>query len=319
MTLVDPYQRTINYLRLSITDRCNLRCRYCRPHDLAANHSHRLLHDREIVFLAQQAIDLGVEKIRVTGGEPLVRPGVIGLLAQLRALVGLQHLVLTTNGLLLSRYAADLSSAGIKRINVSIDSLRHDRFHDITRGGSLEEWNYGIEAAEKAGLTVKLNVVVMAGVNDDEVVDFARFGSERGWTVRFIEYMPFSGDHYQAMDEQVLHERLDRAGFSLVALSSGPIAGPAREYALAGRAGKIGFISARSCPFCRQCNRLRITAYGEGRGCLFSSEGVNLKPALETFDRQQLKKQLLHLAAQKPQQYASLSQGEQVVMSAVGG
>lgn len=319
MTLIDPYQRTINYLRLSITDQCNLRCRYCQPHGPTANRTRRLLRDREILFLAQQAIDLGVEKIRITGGEPLVRPGVIGLLAELRALEGLQHLVLTTNGLLLSRYAPDLAAAGVKRINVSIDSLHHNRFRDITRGGSLVEWCRGIDAAEKAGLTVKLNVVVMAGVNDDEVVDFVRFASQRGWTVRFIEYMPFSGDHYEALDEQVVHERLERAGFSLVALPSGPIAGPAREYALADRPGKVGFISARSCPFCRQCNRLRITAYGEGRGCLFSDAGIDVRPALEAFDRDLLKEQLMQLAAQKPQQYVSLDQGEQVVMSAVGG
>lgn len=319
MTLIDPYQRTINYLRLSITDQCNLRCRYCQPHGRAANRTRRLLRDREIMFLAQQAIDLGVEKIRITGGEPLVRSGVIRLLSELRALEGLQHLVLTTNGLLLSRYAPDLAAAGVKRINVSIDSLRHERFREITRGGSLVEWCRGIDAAEKVGLTVKLNVVVMAGVNDDEVVDFVRFASQRDWTVRFIEYMPFAGDHYKAMDEQVLHERLDRAGFSLAPLPSGKVAGPAREYAVAGGAGKVGFISARSCPFCQQCNRLRITAYGEGRGCLFSTEGINVRPALETFDRELLKDQLMQLASQKPQQYVSLDRGEQVVMSAIGG
>ena len=252
-------------------------------------------------------------------GEPLVRPGVIPLLTQLRALDGLQHLVLTTNGLLLSRHAADLATAGLERINVSIDSLRHNRFHDITRGGSLIEWCRGIDAAEKAGLAVKLNVVVMAGVNDDEVVDFVRFASQRGWSVRFIEYMPLSGNHYTAVDEQILHERLEQAGFALTPLPSAKIAGSAREYSVAGTTGKVGFISARSCPFCRQCNRLRVTAYGEGRGCLFSCEGINLKPALEAFDDVQLKKHLTRLAAQKPPHYESLSQGGQVVMSAVGG
>ncbi|PLX94180.1 MAG: GTP 3',8-cyclase MoaA [Desulfuromonas sp.] len=318
MRLVDPYQRTINYLRLSITDRCNLRCCYCQPHDPAPKRN-RLLTDKEIVFLAKQAIALGVEKIRVTGGEPLVRPGVIALLNDLRALDGLKHLVLTTNGVLLTRHADELVSAGLSRINVSIDSLRQNRFYEITRGGSLVDWWRGVDAAEKAGLAVKLNVVVMAGVNDDEVVDFVRFGSQRGWTVRFIEYMPFAGEAYQPLDEQVLRDRLDQAGFALTPVSGSQIAGPAREYAVAGTMGKVGFISARSCPFCHDCNRLRITANGEGRGCLFSSEGIDLRPALERFDGVVLRTQLVRLAAQKPQQYRALPQDGQVEMSAVGG
>ena len=319
MRLIDPYQRTINYLRLSITDRCNMSCCYCRPDGRMSNRTKRLLRDEEILFLARHAIALGVEKIRVTGGEPLVRPGVISLLRDLRALDGLKHLVLTSNGLLLSRYADDLSHLGLKRINVSIDSLRADRFRDITRGGSLVDWCRGIDASQKAGLRVKLNVVVMAGINDDEVVDFVHFGSQRGWTVRFIEYMPLSGEHYHALDEQVLRNRLEQAGIVLLANPAGELAGPAREYGIEGRDGRVGFISARSCPFCRQCNRLRITAYGEGRGCLFSADGIDLKPALETFDRETLKAQLLQLTASKPQHYVSLGQGEDVVMSAVGG
>ena len=320
MGMIDPFQRKINYLRLSITDHCNLSCRYCRSGQPKRHPGVRLLSDDELVFLARQAIGLGVEKLRITGGEPLVRPGVIPLLERLRALDGLKHLVLTSNGLLLSRYASSLAALGLERVNVSIDSLKPDRFFDITRGGSLTQWRRGIDRAETAGLKLKLNVVVMKGINDDEVVDFAQLSAQRGWVVRFIEYMPFGGaGRFEPVAEEVLQRRLQDGGYDLKLLPAAGIAGPAREYALVGTQGKVGFISAQSCPFCRQCNRLRITAYGEAKGCLFSPEGIDLRPVLEARDGQTLSRYLRQLIAEKPPRYESMAPGESLLMSAIGG
>ena len=187
----DQYGRTINYLRLSITDRCNFRCRYCMPEAGVDKQSHQqILRYEELLRIAKAATTLGIDKIRVTGGEPLVRKGVVSFLGQLSALPGVQDLALTTNGFFLGELAQPLRDAGVKRVNVSIDSLNDQTFSEITRGGKLQQVLAGIEAADAVGLKIKLNMVVMRGINDHEINDFARLSLDRPWSVRYIEYMP---------------------------------------------------------------------------------------------------------------------------------
>jgi cyclic pyranopterin phosphate synthase len=192
--LFDSFQRPLNYLRISVTDRCNLRCIYCMPPEGIPLMSHEdILSYEEICIVARAAAELGIVKVRLTGGEPLVRAKLTNLLAMLARIQGIDDISLTTNGVLLQRYADELKGAGLRRVNVSLDSLRSDRFHRITRVGDLGDVLGGIEAARQAGLDpVKTNMVVIRGVNDDEVLDFARLTIEGEWHVRFIEYMPFS-------------------------------------------------------------------------------------------------------------------------------
>ncbi len=325
MKLVDNYRRVINYMRLSVTDRCNLRCRYCMPADGVQATAHaQILTYEDLLFLSQTAVDLGVEKIRITGGEPLVRKGIIPFLEQLHALKGLQHLVLTTNGLLLERDAQNLKDAGVGCLNVSVDSLQPQRYAHITRGGDLTSWWRGIEAAQHAGLRLKLNVVVMRGINDDEVHDFAALAAQNPWAVRFIEYMPTlqsPDSSLQGIETQTLLESL-RRHYTLEPILRQAQAGPAQEFRLNGGKGSVGFIAAISCPFCHNCNRIRISATGKGRSCLFAQDEMDLKSAIRQRNAAALSAELMQLVAQKPQKH---SLGEQthtqgaVAMSAIGG
>jgi len=281
--LSDSFQRPLNYLRISVTDRCNLRCIYCMPPEGIPLMSHEdILSYEEICIVARAAAELGIVKVRLTGGEPLVRARVTNLLAMLAQIQGIDDISLTTNGVLLQRYADELKSAGLRRVNVSLDSLRSDRFHRITRMGNLDDVLRGIEAARQAGLNpVKTNTVVMRGTNDDEVLDFARLTIEGEWHVRFIEYMPFSkgekADHLLVTVSEI-KQRIETLGELEPSLSSG--GGPARYFRLPGARGTIGFISPVSEHFCRACNRLRLTADGKLRPCLFSDTEIDLREPL---------------------------------------
>ena len=243
MALLDPHGRCINYLRLSVTDRCNLRCRYCMPAEGMALVGHDdILSYEELLRIARAAVAIGVEKIRVTGGEPLVRRGIIDFLRQLVALPGLQRLVLTTNGMMLPEMAAPLRNAGVESLNISLDSLRPLTFAAITRGGDLRQVLAGIEAAESAGFRfIKINVVVMRGVNDEEIEEFAALTMERPWRVRFIEYMPTLAE--PGWEETVVPgteilARLSRR-FTMTDEASENLAGPARYQRIAGAAGRM--------------------------------------------------------------------------------
>jgi len=281
--LSDSFQRPVNYLRISVTDRCNLRCIYCMPSEGIPLMSHQdILSYEEICIVAQAAAELGIVKVRLTGGEPLVRAKVTNLLAMLARIQGIDDISLTTNAVLLQRYADELKSAGLRRVNVSLDSLRSDRFHRITRMGNLDDVLRGIEAARQAGLNpVKTNTVVMRGTNDDEVLDFARLTIEGEWHVRFIEYMPFSNgekaDHLLVPVSEI-KQRIETLGELEPSPSSG--GGPARYFRLPGARGTIGFISPVSEHFCRACNRLRLTADGKLRPCLFSDTEIDLREPL---------------------------------------
>lgn len=285
--MIDQYSRNINYMRISVTDRCNLRCRYCLPKEGLSLLGHNdILRYEEMLRIVRTAVKLGIEKIRVTGGEPLVRKGLVDFMAILKDIEGLHDISLTTNGVLLMDYAERLFSAGITRINVSLDSLNDEKYQYITRGGRMGEVLRGIEKAREIGFTpIKINVVAMRGFNDDEILDFARLAMEKPYEVRFIERMPFSepirdhlGQYLSADDikgEIEKYYTLNRIG-----AEEGSTNGPAQTYHLAGGMGRIGFISPMSHHFCHACNRLRLTADGHLRGCLFSDAETDLKTSL---------------------------------------
>ncbi len=325
--LHDSFQRTINYLRLSVTDRCNLRCSYCMPKEGAPLCSQaELLTRSQIKIIAEVATTLGIQKIRVTGGEPLVRPDIVDVLGDLGSLPGLKQLVLTTNGLRLASLAEELKALGIVGTNISIDSLNPDLYRSITRGGDLKHCLAGIEAALKAGLKTKLNVVILAGVNDHEIGAFVEMARTRPLAVRFIEYMPTRGNEPATSltlpSAQILERIQAEVPLEPVEPAEGlTLAGPAREYRLPGGLGSLGFISAITDHFCGDCNRIRITADGLARGCLFHETGLDLKPWLLAEDRAGLTNALCQVVRDKPERHRiGKDDGpEPVAMSRMGG
>ena len=303
MSIVDSQGRSINYLRLSVTDRCNLRCSYCMPaQGVAYVGQEAILSYEELFRIARSAVAIGIEKIRITGGEPLVRKGITGFLRRLSAIAGLNQLVLTTNGVLLGEMSADLRAAGVQRLNVSLDSLDAATFVRITRCGDLNRVQASIEKARSCGLPVKLNMVVMRGVNDHEIADFARLAVDSASTVRFIEYMPTirkPGWQRLVVPGSEILARLE-PDFRLIPLEQAVLAGPARNYRISGTAGTIGVITPLSEHFCSGCNRIRVTSTGQARGCLFAAAGIDLKPALHAECDQQLTLALTDIVAIKP-------------------
>jgi GTP 3',8-cyclase len=288
MPCLDSLSRPINYLRISITDRCNLRCVYCMPAEgVPTKFAHSaILSYEEIVRVVRAAADMGISKIRLTGGEPLVRLGVVELVEMIAGVPGIDDISMTTNAILLTRYARELKRAGLHRVNVSLDTLRPDRFQQISRLGRLEDVLSGIDAASHAGLLpIKLNCVVMRGVNDDEIVDFARLTLTQPWHVRFIEVMPLGTMAGLAKMEHMpiseVRQRIEQDLGTLSPTDRGSWAnGPARYHRLEGAIGTVGFISAVSEHFCFQCNRLRLTADGKLRPCLLSDQEIDLREAL---------------------------------------
>jgi GTP 3',8-cyclase len=279
----DSYHRRIDYLRLSITDRCNLRCSYCMPEGGVPRLDHEdILNYEEIIRLARIAAGMGISKIRITGGEPLIRKDILFLCANIAATPGLRSLSLTTNGLLLSHYARGLFVAGIKRINISLDTLKPEKYAAITRRDSFEQVWAGIRAAQETGFApIKLNAVIMHGVNDDEIEDLASLTYHYPFEVRFIEFMPFQSEdgENRLVSADAILERLGRVAPLLPAVSESSN-GPARHYRFPNALGKIGIISPISEHFCHTCNRLRLTADGKLRTCLFSMEEIDLKTPL---------------------------------------
>ena len=282
--LVDSYARIHNDLRLSVTDRCNFRCVYCMPEEgMVFRERHELLSFDELARVARIARDLGVTSVRLTGGEPLVRRGVVGFVERLGGL-GFEDIAMTTNGTKLVESAVALRAGGLRRVNISCDSLRPDRFREIRRRGELADVLAAMDAAETAGLgPIKINVVLIAGVNDDEILDFARFGRATGRTVRFIEFMPLDAPgHWQRSGvvegAAVVREISERWPLEPISVPGDPA--PAQRFAYVDRVGEIGLISSVSEPFCGTCNRLRLTADGAIRNCLFSDDEVSIRDRL---------------------------------------
>jgi cyclic pyranopterin phosphate synthase len=282
MPLTDSFGRHITDLRVSITDRCNFRCVYCRSGETDIPGAERLSFD-DYERLVRILVSLGIRKVRVTGGEPLVRPGVAEFLARLKAL-GVRDLSLTTNGFTLAERLPSLIAAGLDRINISLDSLKQDRFEAITRTKTFDQVLASIEAAQASSLRpVKVNAVLVRGLNDDEVEDFAQFARDLRLTMRFIEFMPLDAGHTWTRERVVtaaeIHERIS-ARWPLVQIAHDR-SETARRYAFADGRGEIGLVAPVSQPFCGFCSRLRLTADGKLRTCLFSKEDHDLKFLLQ--------------------------------------
>ncbi len=283
--LVDSFGRTHNNLRISVTDRCNLRCTYCMPEDVVFLDRSELLSFEEITHFVQVAAPLGIDKIRLTGGEPLLRRNLDRLVRMLALLPGIKDVGLTTNGLLLAGQAQALYDAGLRRLNISLDTLDPERFRVLSRRDGVELVLEGIEAAQDAGFApIKVNAVIIRGVNDCDVVPLARYCRERGLEMRYIEYMPIGAESWERDKVYFAHEiveQLERAVAPLGPVPDYDPRAPAMEFQYAD-GGRVGIIASVSRPFCRSCNRLRLTAEGKLRNCLFALDEVDVKGLLRS-------------------------------------
>ncbi|KAB2867078.1 MAG: GTP 3',8-cyclase MoaA, partial [Anaerolineae bacterium] len=303
---LDRFGRNIQYLRVSLTDKCNLRCVYCMPEDIVFRPSAELMQDDEVILLLRLFADLGFSKYRLTGGEPTIRANIVDIVRELRQMDGVQQIGMTTNGVLLSRLAQPLKEAGLDRVNISVDTLDPDKFHRITRWGKLEDvWN-GILASEEAGLTpLKLNAVVVRGFNDEDIPSLAELTIEHDWQFRFIEMMPFADvaefAQQQIVTDVEIRQRIEDALGPLELVDNGKLDGEARLYRLPGARGTIGLISSVTEPFCASCNRARLTADGVLRLCLLRDKEVDLlTPLRQGATLEDLKQMILDGIWHKP-------------------
>lgn len=322
----DSYGRRINYLRISLTDACNLRCVYCMPENMTFRPRHELMTDEEILYLVRVGASLGVNKIRLTGGEPTIRPNLVELVRGIAQTPGITDLAMTTNGILLDKLAKPLAEAGLRRVNISVDTLDADKFHKITRWGHIDDLWRGIRAAEEAGMTpIKLNSVVVRDFNEVDMIDLARLTLENDWDVRFIEMMPFGeiSDFQQSnvVTFQEMRARvesvfgpLEEAGYDFV--------DPSRPFRIAGAMGTLGFISSVTEPFCQGCGRVRLTADGKLRLCLLRDDEVDLLSVLRQGASFEEMQQLMHEGAFHKPWGHGLAKGtiaKSRVMNQIGG
>jgi cyclic pyranopterin phosphate synthase len=279
--LRDTFGRVHNNLRISVTDRCNLRCTYCMPEDVTFMDRSELLTFEEMTHFVEVAATLGIDKVRLTGGEPLMRRGMPELVRLLSGVAGIRDLGLTTNGLLLAPQAEALHAAGLRRINISLDTLDLERFRAVSRRDGLEDVLRGIDAAQKAGFDpVKINAVVMRGSTDADVVPLARWARERHIEMRYIEYMPIGAEPWERGKVYFAHEileDLERAIGPLMPAKDYDHRAPAMDFEYTDGGGRVGIIASISRPFCRSCNRLRLTADGKLRNCLFALDETDVK------------------------------------------
>lgn len=308
MPITDSYNRKIEYLRISLTDRCNMRCTYCMPPEGVNLIPHyEVLHYGEIREIVRAGAALGISSVRLTGGEPTIRKDVQRLIAMLKEVDGIEEVTMTTNALLLPKYAEELKEAGLDRVNISLDSLRPERFSEITRGADLKAVLEGVKAALEWDLSpVKLNMVVIPGFNEDEVEDMARLSIDRPLHVRYIEFMPI-GDLRLHKEKKFIKaaeliERLKKV-FELETVEKGAGMGPAKTFKIKGAKGTLGFIASMSDHFCGSCNRLRLSSDGWLRSCLFNEKlGVDMKtPIREGASLEELKELFMKAAGIKPE------------------
>ncbi len=307
--LTDKFGRTVDYLRLSVTDRCDFRCIYCMSENMTFLPRQQLLTLEEMAYLSRAFVELGVNKIRLTGGEPLVRKNIQALITDLGNLDGLDELLLTTNGSQLEKMSTQLADAGVSRINISIDSLCPERFEEITRTGKLERVLKGIEAAQAAGIErIKLNSVIVRGKNDDEIIPLVEFALEKGLDISFIEEMPMgdigSRDRQHTMVTSEEIKEVISAVYSILP-SAETSAGPSRYYRIAGSDIRIGFISPNSHNFCESCNRVRVTSEGRLLLCLGNEHSVDLKAVIRRYpgDMDKLKTTIVEAMDIKPERH----------------
>lgn len=327
--LVDNNNRIINYLRLSITDRCNLRCIYCMPEEGVDFLPHKeILSYEELLHIVSLSVRKGIRKVRLTGGEPLVRKGFIGFLKRLSKVEGLNEITLTTNGVLLKQFAEEIKDCGIHRINISLDSLKPERFFEITGRDTFDKVWAGIQEAERIGFNpIKINMVAIKGVNDDEIPDFARLTLKKPYHIRFIEHMPVGGLNNWSSEKFIsidaILTKIQTLGPLNPILKRNNLDGPAQRFILDGGKGEIGLIGALSNHFCDICNRLRLTAEGHLRSCLFSDQEIDLKPILrEKGGDNHILELLENVINEKPENHGLLKQGRRKCirqMSSIGG
>jgi GTP 3',8-cyclase len=278
---LDRFGRDIRYLRISLTDHCNLRCVYCMPEDMTFRPNAELMQDDEIMLFVQLFARLGFNKFRLTGGEPTIRANVVELVRGIASTPGVKSVSMTTNGVLLDRLAGPLKEAGLQRVNISVDTLDPEKFQRLTRWGKLDQVWRGIEAADAAGLTpIKINAVVVRGYNEADVVNLARLSYEHPWQIRFIEMMPFGGVTDLQLNQVVksgeMITLIETSLGQLERANGGRLDGEAQIFRLPGAKGELGFISSVSAPFCAACNRARLTADGRLRLCLLREKEVDL-------------------------------------------
>lgn len=283
--MFDSHGREINYLRVSVTDRCNLRCRYCMPAEGIDKLGHKdILSLEEIHRLIRVSVGLGIKKIRLTGGEPLIRDNLVWLIREISAMSGIDDVAITTNGILFAGMAADLKNAGLNRVNISMDTLDSEKFKFITRGGSLEAVQKAVHTALELGIEpVKINTVIIKGFNDNEILKFAALAYRYPIHIRFIEFMPVGDLLFWNKDRMITSDQVRRAIEQEYELFTGKRIegnGPAKYYHISGGQGTVGFISPMSNHFCGSCNRIRMMADGGLRGCLYEKGEINLKKAL---------------------------------------
>ena len=328
--LVDGYGRIGRKLRLSVTDRCNMRCIYCMPdNNNEWFEQHNILSYEEIIRLTAVFVSLGIEKLRITGGEPTVRYKIETLIGALSNIRGIKSIDMTTNGLLLSNKVKELKQAGLDGVNISLDTFRADRFKAIAGVDGLDRVLTSIKAADNVGLKVKINAVVIRGWNDDEVVDFARFARDTGYTVRFIEFMPLDGTGIWTPDlvfsKREMIQLINKNVKELVPLNNNN-SEPAALYSFADREGTLGFIPSMTEPFCNKCDRLRLTSDGRFLTCLFEDPGYDLKQLLRNrkSDDDAIRKYILQCTKKKPEGIVSIIRTNKLrpalnIMHRIGG
>lgn len=309
--LYDSTGRHIHYLRVAVTDRCNFRCQYCMPSDGVKWMEHDdILRYEELLRIISAFVALGVDKVRITGGEPLVRKGLIPFLRKVTAIPGIKAVVLTTNGSMLEEYAPLLKQVGVKRINVSLDTLQPERFKQITGQNALNQVLAGIKKAQEVGLTpIKINMVVMKDFNTDELADFANLAMNNPYQVRFIEYMPFCLEKQYLFTAMEMRQQLLAAGFNKL-IPEMRNSSPAQIYRFPQSQGSIGFITPISQHFCSSCNRIRLTSDGNLKPCLLSNQEYSLREALRAgMNDQELFDKIRKVVWNKPMQH-TLKNGE---------
>lgn len=300
--MIDNYNRKINYLRVSVTDLCNLRCRYCMPEEGVPHRDHsEMMTAEETLMAIRSAVDLGINKIRITGGEPLVKRGIVKLCGAVAEMPGVEEVCITTNGVLLPQLAGELKAAGVDRLNISLDTLDPDKFSYITRVGNLQDVLDGIDAAEEAGFeNTKINCVLMGGFNDDEIETFVDLTREKPIEVRFIELMPIGGGIDFEKQQFVSCEEVLKRVPELEPLETED--GVARLYRIPGAPGRVGLIRPISCEFCEGCNKIRLTADGKIKPCLHSDQEISIKGLMQNDIKETLKRAIL----EKPERRGNL-------------
>jgi GTP 3',8-cyclase len=309
--LIDPYNRKIDYLRISVTDRCNLRCIYCMPEDGLESIAHgEILRYEEILKIVEIAVKNGVSKVRITGGEPLVRKGIVNFIKDLSSIDGIKDLCLTTNGVLLKEMTGQLFEAGLKRINISLDSLKRERFSEMTRRDLLPKILEGLKELGKYPIRpIKINNVAIRGFNDDEILDFAKLAREKPFQVRFIEFMPVGGERFWNSDKCIpikeIIQKIETFKKLVPVKEHQKNGGPAKVYRFEDGIGEIGFINPMSCQeFCSSCTRLRLTADGHLMSCLFSDKEYNVKELLRAGrEEKEIRDLFAKIVSEKPKKH----------------